>query len=98
MAFVTDEAGSWILKHPASKLPYIVDLSAWLGADTLVSAVFTAAAGIDLLGQGTNAVDKTAWVKLGGGVAGKSYPVICHVVSGTGDEEDFKFTVKVVLP
>ena len=96
--FVLDETGLWIEKHPAAILPYSLDFSVWLKTATLVSANFTVPDGITKVSQGVDTTAKTGWVRLSGGTPGKSYKVVCHVVSGAADEEDFAFTVKVVNP
>ena len=97
-SFVQDETGLWIEKFPNTNLAYVLGFSGWLKGDTLTSADFTVPDGLTNGGEGIDTGAKTAWIRLAGGTPGRSYRVICHVVSGGGDQEDFAFTVKVVKP
>lgn len=81
-------------KDPTSKVDYTWDWSSWLtGAETISDATFTAAGVTASVGTHDTT---TATTRVSGGTVGTPGTVTCHIVTSTGQEEDwtFSFTIK----
>ena len=76
-------------KDPDAVLDYVWDWGtqgAWLGTDTIDSAVVTVPDGLTLDDTIVTTTTVTAW--LSGGTVGESYTVTCHIVTAGGREDD----------
>ncbi len=74
-------------KDPDAELDYAVDWSAWLGTDTIASAVWTLPTG--LTQPRPSSVDgAVATVWLAGGTSGVTYTVTCRVTTAAGRIDD----------
>ncbi len=74
-------------KDPDAALDYGVDWSAWLGTDTIATAVWTLPAGLTQP-RPSSVAGATATVWLAGGTAGTVYLVSCRVTTATGRVDD----------
>lgn len=81
----------WV-QDPTALLDYTLDWSDWLGTDTLVGAVFTAA-GLTVNASGFTSYAATAF--LSGGVDGVDYPVTCTITTAGGRVDDRTFLIQV---
>lgn len=95
-SFKQDALGYFILKDPDANLDYQLNwadtgpLGSWLGADTIVSTIWTVDAGLI---KGTDTfTPTTATIWLSGGVAGTTYnvSVIITTAAGRTDERSFR--------
>jgi hypothetical protein len=78
-------------KDPDAELDYAVDWSAWLGTDTIASAVWEVRPAGLTIGTGAKApttVAGVATVWLSGGTSGTVYLVSCRVTTATGRVDD----------
>ena len=91
---------SLMLKDPEASLDYSVDWGAhYLADDVLLestwSVVPTEPGGV--LVVGTTADEKVASVQVSGGVAGRMYRLVNHVVTGSGREDSRSIMLRVEL-
>ena len=73
-------------KDPDAVLDYQVDWSTWLAGDTIQSHTVTAPDGLTVDSHSATSTAVTMW--LSGGDAGVTYPVVCHIVTAAGREDD----------
>lgn len=79
----TSSAYPWIFKDPADSLPYTLDWSAWLGADTISGApVWTVPTGLTKVSQSNTGTSATAVIS--GGTPGKAYVIACRITTAAG--------------
>lgn len=78
--------GQVFTKDPDATLDYTWDWTAWLGDDTISTAVFTADPGIVI--EYDSVAPKTATVWLSGGTAYQTYQVICKITTAAQRIED----------
>lgn len=89
--------------HPNSVLDYVLDLTTWLGVDTISTATWAAPAGVTL-GNGANgapapsATTLKATVWLVGVTAGNDYTVSCTIVTAGGRTDVFTETFTASTP
>ncbi len=76
---------SVFFKDPDATLDYRMDWSAWLGTDTIASALWTIPTGITSALQ-TNTTT-TATVRLSGGTASSMYTVTCTILTVSGQQD-----------
>ncbi len=74
-------------KDPDAALDYGVDWSAWLGTDTIASAVWTLPAGLTQP-RPSSVAGGIATVWLAGGTSGVTYTVTCRVTTAAGRIDD----------
>jgi hypothetical protein len=82
-----------ITKHPGDVLDYKLNLSTWLGADTIETSVFTADTGITIDSQTNDTTTATVW--LSGGSDGVDYKITNTTHTTQGRTEVKIFYVKV---
>jgi len=81
-------------KDPTSKEDYTWDWSVWLASgETITAATFTAV-GVTAT-TGTHDTT-TATTRVGGGTVGAVGTITCHIVTSTGQENDWTFTFVIV--
>jgi len=88
------EYAGTVKKDPSAIRWYGIDLSADIGAATIASASWSVPAGLTKLGEQIDGA--TVLVRLAGGGSNMSYPVTCHFVLSTGDEDDASIQVRIV--
>lgn len=92
--FKFDVEGAYIEKDPNAKKDYQIDFSKWLAVgETIVSAVWTVAAGLNKVSEAVAATSVT--IELSGGTVDKNYLVNAHIVTSTGREDDKSFRVVI---
>ena len=80
-------------KDPQATLNYGWDWSAWLGTDTIASAVVTTPVGLTAAGQVNTATKVT--VVLSGGTVGQSYTVACRITTVAGYIDERSLLIRV---
>lgn len=81
------------LKDPAAVLDYQWDWSAWLAGDAIQSHALIVATGLIVESSSHTGTAVTAW--LSGGAVGVTYPVICHVLTAAGREDERTLLITV---
>lgn len=94
LGFLTDKTGYYIHKAANAAKDYKIDLSRWLGTDTLSSAVWTVPVGITK--DAESITGKTAVIKLSGGTKGKTYSISCFVQTTDGNSDTIAFRVIII--
>jgi hypothetical protein len=89
---------TFLLKDPDARLDYLVDWGAeYLGEDQIESSVWEVAPdevdGVAVAGSSFD--DKTATVQAEGGVAGRRYRLINHVVMASGRRDSRSIVLRV---
>lgn len=90
---ISDKTDEVKYKNPRSVLEYSVDWSAWLVDDVISSSEWEVPSG--LTETSNEATDTVTTVWLSGGVDGKSYVVLNHIVTAGGREEEAIITIYV---
>ena len=80
-------------KDGAATLDYTVDWSAFLGTDTIATAVVTTPAGLTELSEVTTPTKVTVW--LSGGTVGQSYTVVCRITTVAGRIDERSILIRV---
>ncbi len=80
-------------KDPDSTKDYTINWAAWLGQDTIVSAVWTVPAGITKASESHTTTTATIW--LSGGTIDQVYTLQCRITTVGGRTEDESFSIKV---
>lgn len=83
----------WIAKNKDASLPYTLDWSAWLGADTISAVTWTVPAGLTKASQ-TN-TPTTASAVLSAGTAGTAYQVGCKITTAAGLVDERTIEIRV---
>jgi hypothetical protein len=84
---------STFVKDPDAVLDYQVNWAAWLGADTISTSDWSAAAGITVDSESETTTAATVW--LSGGTAGEEYAVRNRIVTAAGRTDDRTLTIVV---
>ncbi len=80
-------------KDPFDVLPYSIDWSAFLGADTIATSAWAAESGITI--DGNSFTDTVTTVTLSGGAEGTAYVITNQITTAAGLSKDKDFTIKV---
>jgi hypothetical protein len=81
-------------EDPAAKLDFVVDWSAWLGADTIASSTWVVTPGLTSSSLSNTTTTATIW--LTGFVAGQSYVAKNHVVTAAGRADSRSISIEGV--
>lgn len=85
--------GVWT-KDPNSVLPYTVDWSDWLGADTISTSAWTVPSGITQVS--TSNTTTVATILLSGGTSGDSYSLTNRITTAAGLTDDRTIRINVL--
>lgn len=82
------------IKDPDSRLDYEVDWTAWLGDDTITTAVWTVPDG--LVKESDSHTDTAATIWLSGGTVNDTYAVTCEITTTAGrtDDRTIRLTIR----
>lgn len=81
------------VKDPNAVLDYLIDWSAWLGADTIATCTWTVPTGITKDSDSHTTTTTTVW--LSGGTAGAQYTVANRITTAGGRTEDRSLSILV---
>lgn len=84
-------ARSSVIKRPASERNWGLDLTDWLGPDTIATVAWTVPS--DLVKISASNTTTLASVMVGGGTAGQDYEISALVTTAAGETEQFAFDV-----
>lgn len=77
-------------------LNYKVDWSAWLGDDTIASAIVEATAPLTAHSQTNNTKEVFIWLDSAGCVVGSALPVRCEIITANGLTESRTFYLSII--
>jgi len=80
-------------KDSAATLDYTFDFTAWLGTDTIASAVVTTPTGLTEASETNTTTKVTVW--LSGGTVGQSYTVTCRITTVAGRVDERSLLIRV---
>jgi hypothetical protein len=83
-------------KKPQATLNYSADWSNWLCRDSILSADWTVAAGLE--SELPSFTETVATIRLKGGTDGEIYAATCHIVTANGLVDEFTIYIRVVAP
>jgi len=80
-------------KDPGATLDYTIDFTAWLGSDTIATALVTTPAGLTEASESNTTTKVTVW--LSGGTVGQSYTVTCRITTTAGRVDERSLLIRV---
>jgi len=81
------------VKDSAATLEYVFDWTAWLGTDTIATALVTTPAGLTEASESNTTTKVTVW--LSGGTVGQSYTVVCRITTVAGRIDERSLLIRV---
>jgi len=80
-------------KDPDAILDYVIDWTAWLGADTIAASQWIVPSGLTKTAEENSSTTATVW--LSGGSAGQRYTVTNRITTAGGRTEDRSISIQV---
>lgn len=81
------------VKDPSAKLDYMVDWSAWLGADTIASSIWVTPVGLTASAPSNTTITATVWLE--SGTVGSQYTVTNRITTAGGRTNDRSILIQV---
>lgn len=81
------------VKDPSAKLDYMVDWSAWLGADTIATSIWVTPAGLTASAPSSTTTTATVWLE--SGTVGSQYLVTNRITTAGGRTNDRSILIQV---